>query len=56
MVKEDLGLDIAFYRRLVLDFCFPNGDERTDYLRGEPEPKAHQPRADRTEKRRLAGA
>lgn len=48
MVKEDSDAGMPFYRRLVLDFCFPNGDEHADQLRDEPEPKTPEPGGDRT--------
>lgn len=47
MLKDDTGAAMRFYRRLVLDFCFPSGDESTEHLLGEPEPNARQRRRHR---------
>lgn len=47
---------MLFYKRLVLAFCFPDGAEHTEHLRGEPDPKVNQRARDQGGDRGTAGA
>lgn len=46
MAEEGSGAGMTFYERLLLAYCFPDGAEDTEHLRGELEPKLNRRRRD----------
>lgn len=52
VLEEGLSAEMRFYRRLVLNFCFPNGDGRSGRPGGEPTSTVHRRPADARHDRR----
>lgn len=48
MAKTDLAATMLFYRRLVLSFCFPSGEEEAVPQRAAPNQKARKRAGKRT--------